>query len=76
MKNQKVNQTNFQMVEIADFENEWGQCHDEICTNLDYDEEESDELLMMDYFWHEEKWYPKCASTYSEREQEIADYLR
>lgn len=69
---------NFSMVELEDFKDEWGQTHDEICAELGYDEEDSSELLIGDYFWIEadQKWYPKCASTYSEREQAIADYLR
>lgn len=69
---------NFSLVELEDFKDEWGQTHDEICCELGYDEEGSDDLLMVDYFWldEEQKWYPKCASTYSEREQAIADYLR
>jgi hypothetical protein len=69
---------NFSMVELEDFKDEWGQTHDEICANLDLDEDDADDILIIDYFWLEEnhKWYPKCASTYTEREDKIADYLR
>jgi len=64
--------------EIKEFLSEWGQSNDEITSNLGYDEEGSDDLLVDDYFWFEEteQWYPKDCSSYSEREQEIADYLR
>lgn len=69
---------NFSMVEIVDFVDEWGQYTDEVCAELGYDEKDSDDLLMVDYFYDMEskKWIPKCASGYSEREQAIADYLR
>jgi hypothetical protein len=68
----------FKFVELNHFKKNWGQSHNEICTNLDYDLKGSDDLLMVDYFWLEstKQWYPKYNSMYSEREQEIADYLR
>ena len=64
--------------EIKAFKEKWGQKHDEICVNLGYTKKGSDDLLMLDYFWleNEKQWYPKDNSCYSEREQEIADYLR
>jgi hypothetical protein len=64
--------------EIKAFKEEWGQTHSEICANLDYCKKGSDELLMLDYFWvdADKKWYNKNASSFTEREQEIADYLR
>jgi hypothetical protein len=33
---------------------------------------------MNDYFWLEDEkmWYPKIASIFTKREQEIADYLK
>lgn len=66
--------------EILEFKKKWGQSHSEITANLDYpkNHSESDELLMIDYFWLDDtkQWYPKCSSIYSEREQEIADLLR
>jgi len=70
---------NFSMVEIEDFKDEWGQFHDEICAELDVpDSNDADDILMVDYFWlpTDNKWIPKCASTYSERQQAIADFLR
>jgi hypothetical protein len=69
---------NFSMVEKEDFIDEWGQYTDEVCAELGYDEETSDDLLMVDYFFHAEskKWIPKCSSLYTEREQAIADYLK
>lgn len=70
----------FTDVELRVFKQKWGQYHNEITANLGYplSHNESDELLMVDYFWFEEEkmWYPKSASMYSEREQAIADYLR
>jgi|WetSurSiteA1Bulk_404760.scaffolds.fasta_scaffold283933_2 hypothetical protein len=64
--------------EIEDFKKEWGQTHEEICFNLGYDTEDSDDLLMDDYFFYSytNQWYPKCSSFYTETEQEIADFLR
>jgi hypothetical protein len=64
--------------EITDFKNKWGQTHNEICANLGYSKKGSDDLLMVDYFWleNEKQWYPENNSCYTEREQEIANYLR
>ena len=58
-----------------DFINEWGQTHEEICSNLGYDVETSDDLLVDDYFFHEKtnKWLPKDSSMYSDAEQLFAD---
>ena len=57
---------------------DWGQTHEEICSDLGYDEEDSDDLLMDDYFWdqEDEKWYNKHSSTMTEEEEKIADFLR
>ena len=64
--------------EIIAFKGSWGQTHSEICSNLGYDEDTSGELLMEDYFWlvEDDRWYNKSSSLFTEREQEIADYLR
>lgn len=66
--------------EITDFKKKWGQSHSEITANLDYprSHSQSDELLMVDFFWIEKdkKWYNKSASMFTDREQELADYLR
>lgn len=71
-------ENNFTVKEIKDFKQEWGQTHSGICAELGYDEEDASELLVDDYFWIEddEKWYNKNASLMSDREKEIADYLR
>lgn len=63
--------------EILAFKGSWGQTHKEICENLEYDEATSDDLLMEDYFWlaEDDRWYPIISNMYTEREQEIADYL-
>lgn len=63
--------------EIKEFKQNWGQSHSEICANLGYDND-CDDILMEDYFWvaEDKMWYNKCASMFTEREQEIADYLR
>jgi len=68
----------FTKEEIQDFKEEWGQSHEEVCACLGYDPDGSDDLLKEDYFWNEndQKWYNKESSFFSEREQEIADYLR
>jgi hypothetical protein len=64
--------------EIKEYYKNWGQKHNEICANLDYDKKTADDLLMEDYFWlqSQKEWYPKISSVYSNREQEIADHLR
>jgi len=64
--------------EIDKWKEDWGQTHEEICSNLGYDEEDSDDLLMDDYFWdqEDEKWYNKHSSTMTEEEEKIADFLR
>ena len=60
------------------FINNWGQTHDEICSNLGYDPDNSDDLLIIDYFWYlkEKCWIPIFSSMYNEKENLIADYLR
>jgi hypothetical protein len=71
---------NFSDLEVAEFKKKWGQSHMVICDMLGYHQSHSisDELLMVDYFYIEvdHKWYNKCASMYTPREQAIADYLR
>lgn len=64
--------------EINEFKRYWGQTHKEICNALGYNPRTSDDLLMEDYFWIEDdlSWYPKISSIYTEKDQEIADYLR
>jgi hypothetical protein len=73
-----VDDKSFTDEEIADFKKEWGQSHSEICSCLGYDESDSDDILMLDYFWIEADkiWCNKNASGFTEREQDIADYLR
>jgi hypothetical protein len=70
---------NFSDVEIEEWKEKWGQSHSEITANLEYPRShaQSDELLMEDYFWIEKnkRWYNRCASTFTDREQAIADYL-
>ena len=70
---------NFSDVEIQEWKEKWGQSHSEITANLGYPRShaESDELLMDDYFWVEKdkRWYNRCASGFTPREQAIADYL-
>ena len=69
----------FTPVELREFVNEWGQTHEEICANLNVpDSNDADDILMLDHFWlaSENKWYPKAASLYTIRQQEIADHLR
>lgn len=77
-EDEKFDPNNFSMTEKEDFIDEWGQYTDEVCAELGYDEKDSDDLLMEDYFFYADnnKWIPKCSSMYSEREQAIADYLR
>ena len=66
--------------EILAFKKQWEQSHSEITANLGYprSHSDSDELLMVDYFWIEKdkRWYPKSSSLYTPREQLIADYIR
>jgi hypothetical protein len=60
------------------FYKNWGQTNEEICSCLGYDEEGSEDLLVDNYFWATEVslWCNKEASGFTERDQEIADYLR
>lgn len=65
--------------EIKRFRKEWGQSHEEICSCLGYDEDDSDDMIMGDdYFWYEEKqlWCNKGASGFEGKDQLIADYLQ
>ena len=62
--------------EIEEFKKNWGQTHEDACAELGYDEEGSDDLLMTDFFWHDELWLNKHSSLMSDREEEIADHLR
>ena len=64
--------------EIEAFLEEWGQTHGEICSNLDYDEKDSDDLLVDEYFFHEKSqlWVNKHNSFFSDRDEKIANYLR
>ena len=66
------------MSKVEKFIAEWGQTTEEICANLGYDLEDSDDLLMVDYFYDnlEEVWLPKTSSLYTKKEQKIADELR
>jgi len=71
---------NFSDIEIKEFKEKWGQMHNEVCRELGYPlpHVASDELLMVDFFWIEKdrKWYNKCASSFTPREQAIADFLK
>lgn len=64
--------------EIKEYIENWGQTTEEICANLGYNIEDSDDLLMIDYFYDSlyDVWLPKSSSMYSKDEQEIADDLR
>jgi hypothetical protein len=74
----EVKEGDFTEDEVANFKYNWGQTHEEITSCLGYPKYESDDIIMLDYFWIEadQKWYNKCASMFTIREQEIADYLR
>jgi len=69
---------NFSDEEVREFKEKWGQSHGELCAELGYDEVDTSELIMIDFFWIEadKKWYNIAASMYTDREQEIANYLR
>ncbi len=64
--------------QVEKFVEDWGQTQEEICSNLGYDIEESDDLLMIDYFYDvlDNVWLPKISSLYSKKEQKISDQLR
>lgn len=68
-------------VDIENYVDEWGQTHDEICYNLEYNKEDSgaDEMILGDgYFWLErfQKWFPKSSSLYSEMENKIVEHIQ
>ena len=64
--------------EKVEFYDSWGQTHSEICSCLGYDEDDSDDLLMDGYFWdgNVNLWCNSEASGFTERDKEIADYLK
>jgi len=64
--------------EVEKFILNWGQSHNSICGNLGYDVEDSEDLLMVDYFWlpTNEVWLNKSSSMFEGKDQMIADYLR
>jgi hypothetical protein len=64
--------------QVEKFVEDWGQTQEEICSNLGYDIEESDDLLIIDYFYDvlDNVWLPKISSLYSKKEQKISDQLR
>jgi hypothetical protein len=64
--------------EINDFKRNWGQNQNEITFELNYPckHSESDDLLMIDFFFIYKKWYPIHSSMYTNKEQKIANYLR
>lgn len=72
------NPKDFSDAEIEEFKQNWGQSESEVCSALSLDEEEAGAFLVNDYFYleDEQKWYEKFSSIYSEKEQEIADYLK
>jgi hypothetical protein len=67
--------------EILEWKHNWGQSHCEITSELGFPRShaEADELIQDtgNYFWNEKdrKWYNRCASMFTEREQQIADHL-
>ena len=63
--------------EVETFLSNWGQTHSNICTELGYDEEGSDDLLIDDYFWLpiQEVWVNKSSSLFEGKDQLIADFL-
>ena len=65
--------------DIKKFKEDWGQTHSGVTAELGYSRkhDESDGLLMEDFFWIEKdkRWYNKHASMFTEKEQRIADYL-
>lgn len=75
-----MNDKNITPQEIEDFKENWGQTHEEICNCLeyDYDDDSVDEEIISDgYFWLATSniWCNRSASMFTEREQEIADFL-
>ncbi len=66
------------MSNIEIFIDTWGQSTEDICVELGYDLENSDDLLMVDFLYNNtyKVWLPKHSSFYSDEEQKIADQLR
>lgn len=65
--------------EIQRFKKAWGQTDEEAIEafSLD-DDEDTTEIMQDDYFYDDNdcKWYNKASSLFTDREQEIANYLR
>ena len=76
----ELDNTDISDADIKKFKEDWGQTHSGVTAELGYprSHEQSDGLLMDDYFWIEKdkKWYNKHASMFTEKEQRIADHLR
>lgn len=68
---------NFTADEISDFKDNWGQTHDDVCLELSFHKDGGEDLLKRDYFWSDKdrKWYNKCSSLFTEREETIAQHL-
>lgn len=64
--------------EDQNFIDTWGQSHQEICKDLNYDLDTSDDLIMIDYWWNDSngKWYPKHTSMYSKEDISINERLK
>lgn len=63
-------------METEKFLEKWGQSHEELCSNLDYDINDSDDLIMIDYFMYNDVWIPINSSYYTNSEQKFANKLR
>jgi hypothetical protein len=75
----EIDNTDITDEDIVQFKKDWGQTHSGITAELGYprSHEQSDGLLMEDYFWIEKdkRWYNRCASMFTPKEQRISDYL-
>jgi hypothetical protein len=61
---------------MKDFLNEWGQTHDELCTNLELNPKTSDDIIMLDFFWFQNLWIPKENSFYTKKELKIVEKIK
>lgn len=63
---------------VSEFIENWGQSHEELCFNLGLDEDTSDDVIMLDYFWHGEssKWFLKSNSLHTKEEEHISKQIR
>lgn len=61
---------------MKDFLNKWGQTHNELCNNLELNPKNSDDIVMLDFFWFENLWIPKESILYTKKDLKILKKIK